>query len=250
MKKTRRKSKNIKMRKKHKNKTLKKMIFFKGGEVTWYSYFLPNFLLPEKNKNPNDPTVKNNEPVVENNEPVVKNNEPVVENNEPAIEKEKDIPSSSVETNEIRNPEVTNNKTKKKFSSGKNNPTNNVRDLYKIEKDESRVEKEFFDNPNITTWCFDDPKHEPVGIVHVTSVVGVNVLRGYTTTVKNLVGLKGSIDENMHQLRNEIYIEIENVMEEYNIDKVCNVGVAFTKDSGNLILSAFGTAMRKKVLEQ
>lgn len=239
MKKTRRKPKHINIRKKNKNKTFKKMILFKGGEVTWYSYFLPNFLLQEKNKNPNDPATENNDPATENNGPATENNSPVTE-------KKVKIPSSI----DTRDPEVTNNKTKKKLSKGKNNPINNVRDLYKIERDKSRVEKEFFDNPNITTWCFDDPNHEPVGIVHVTSVVGVNLLRGYTTTVKNLVGLKGSIDENMHQLRNEIYIEIENVMEEYDIDKVCNVGVAFTKDSGNLILSAFGTAMRKKVLEQ
>jgi hypothetical protein len=53
----------------------------------------------------------------------------------------------------------------------------------------------------------------------------------------------------MHKLRNEIYNEMENVMKVKLIDKICNVGVAFTKDSGSLILSAFGTALRKKVAE-
>jgi len=207
-------NKNTRRNRNYKNKTLKQVIRFKGG--AWYSYFFPNFLFEKKAE---ETTKGNNE----------------TEGNKTA--------ESSPETSpESRKPEVTkeNNKTKQ---------TVNVRDLYKIESDDSRIDKEFFENPNISTWCFNHPDHKPVGMVHVTAVVGVNILRSYSTTVKNVVGFKGTIDENMHQLRNEIYIEMENVMKKKNIDKICNVGVAFTKDSGNLILSAFGTALRKKTLQ-
>jgi uncharacterized protein YbjQ (UPF0145 family) len=213
-----------KKERKYKNKSLKKVILLKGG--AWYSYFYPSFLFP-----------KNNE-------------EKPVENKTTDNKTAESTPSSSIEEEEIRKPDKPNKKTNKKLLKGKNKTLKNVRELYKIESDENRTSKEFFDNPNISTWCFDSPNYKPVGIVHVTSVVGVNILRGYSTTVKNVIGFKGSIDENMHQLRNEIYIEMENVMEKENIDKICNVGVAFTKDAGNLILSAFGTAMRKKTLEQ
>lgn len=226
---------NTRRKRKYKNKSLKPVILLKGG--AWYSYFFPSFLFQKKNEDkPAD--------------------------NKPTDNKTAEsTPSSSIEEEEeIRKPDKPNklnnktnklnNKTNKKLLKGKNKTLKNVRELYKIESDDDRTSKEFFDNPNITTWCFDNPNYKPVGIVHVTSVVGVNILRSYSTTVKNVVGFKGAIDENMHQLRNEIYIEMENVMEKENIDKICNVGVAFTKDSGNLILSAFGTALRKKTLEQ
>jgi len=209
---------NTRRKRKYKNQPLKKIILLKGG--AWYSYFIPSFLFQKKNE------------------------EKPVDN-----KTAESTPSSSIEE-EIKKPDKPNNKTNKKVLKGKNKTLKNVRELYKIESDDARISKEFFDNPNISTWCFDEPNYKPVGMVHVTSVVGVNILRSYSTTVKNVVGFKGSIDENMHQLRNEIYIEMENVMEKENIDKICNVGVAFTKDSGNLILNAFGTAMRKKTLEQ
>lgn len=214
-----------KKERKYKNKSLKKVILLKGG--AWYSYFYPSFLFPKKT-------------------------EDKYADNKPADNKTAEsTPSSSIEEEEeTRKPDKPNNKTNKKLLKGKNKTLKNVRELYKIESDENRTSKEFFDNPDISTWCFDEPNYKPVGIVHVTSVVGVNILRSYSTTVKNVVGFKGAIDENMHQLRNEIYIEMENVMEKENIDKICNVGVAFTKDSGSLILSAFGTALRKKTLEQ
>ena len=48
----------------------------------------------------------------------------------------------------------------------------------------------------------------------------MNVLRTFSTTLRNKLGMKGSIDENMHQLRNEIYLEMEKVMEKKNIGKI------------------------------
>lgn len=205
-------------------KTRKNVIILKGG--AWYSFFLPLFGYksePGKDTKPVD--------------------------NSDTKNKEQNIESSNEKGDNIRNvenPIVKQNIDKKGKGKGKENKNvKTAREIYKIESDDARIEKEFYPNPNITTWCFNEPNYKPVGIVHVTSVVGINILRTYATTIRNVVGVKGTIDENMHQLRNEIYLEMENVMAKKNIQKICNVGVSFTKDSGSLILSAFGTALRK-----
>lgn len=211
-------------------KTRKNIIILKGG--AWYSFFLPLFGYSKAKET--DGTNKVNDPNTDGG----KDTDKVDDLN--TDDKKKDVDPS------IRNAEpvnVVNKKGKGKIKGNK--PVKTARELYKTDIDDARIEKQFYPNKNITTWCFDDPNYEPVGVVHVTSVVGVNILRSYATIARNVVGVKGTIDENMHQLRNEIYIEMEHVMEKKNIDKICGVGVAFTKDSGSLILSAFGTALRK-----
>jgi len=164
---------------------------------------------------------------------------------EPIIETKNPLNDKTENTTDKKDTDKDKKDTDKDKKDKKNIKPVNVRELYKTEKDYDRIDKQFYDNPNITTWCFDDPGYKPVGIVHVTSVVGINVVRTLATTIRNYVGVKGTIDENMHRLRNEIYNEMENVMDVKRIDKICHVGVAFTKDSGSLILSAFGTALRK-----
>ena len=228
-----------------KNKTRKEMIVWKGG--AWYSYFLPLFGYKsgEDVKKPLDQNAK---------KPGDSDAKKSVDPDSNVTDTETDSNVTDKDDSLERKPEPVNNGVKgKKAEKGKKDKAvkgdKNMRELYKVEKDEARIDKEFYDNPNITTWCFDDPEYKPVGMVHVTSVVGINILRTYATTVRNIVGVKGTIDENMHRLRNEIYNEMENVMEAKNIDKICAVGVAFTKDSGSLILSAFGTALRKQVAE-
>lgn len=203
--------KNFKKKNKNKNKkTRKSVLLLKGG--AWYSFFLPLF----GDKSENDKI-------------------------------EKDV---NTEDDKKENDVKTENEKKKDANLKKNIKTvKTAKELYKIDPSDERIEKEFYPNPNIMTWCFNEPNYKPVGIVHVTSVVGVNILRKYATTVRNIVGVKGTIDENMHQLRNELYVEIENVMNKKNIDKICNLGVAFAKDSGSLILSAFGTALRKVTMD-
>lgn len=235
-----------------KNKTRKEMIVWKGG--AWYSFFLPLFGYKSGDtaENPADPNAKNpadpaaKKPV----DPAAK--KPVDPNVkkpvDPAVKKP--IPSDKDTDSNVTDKDTDSNVTSDpepvvKPKKGKK-AAKNVRELYKVKSDPATIDKEFYDNPNITTWCFDDPGYKPVGVVHVTSVVGINILRTYATTVRNIVGVKGTIDENMHRLRNEIYNEMENVMEAKSIDKICGVGVAFTKDSGSLILSAFGTALRKQ----
>jgi uncharacterized protein YbjQ (UPF0145 family) len=203
------------------NRTRKQMMTLKGG--AWYSFFLP--LLGYKDEKKEDETAKKGEKTDSNTTDKTDSNT--------TDKTDSNTTDPSVEAKP------------KKEKKGKK-PAKGVRELYKVKSDPATIEKEFYDNPNITTWCFDDPGYKPVGIVHVTSVVGINILRSYATTVRNIVGVKGTIDENMHRLRNEIYNEMENVMEAKSIDKICAVGVAFTKDSGSLILSAFGTALRKK----
>lgn len=215
----------------HHRKTRKEVLVLKGG--AWYSFFLPLFGYSDKDKD----AVKKGDGEKDN---AAKGD--VAKDNAAKGDTAKSDGAKSDEIQKVEKPETGNKKTDKKKGKVGKNP----RELYKVSDDDARIDKQFFDNPNITTWCFDEPDYKPVGIVHVTSVVGVNVLRSFSTTLRNKVGLKGSIDENMHQLRNEIYLEMEKVMEKKNIGKICNVGVAFTKDSGSLILSAFGTALRKK----
>lgn len=221
--------KYIKNKKENNKKTRKNIIVLKGG--AWYSYFLPLF--------------------------GYKSNTDTVEKKPDGIDKKPDVGVENENENEIRKVEKVNDtenvvkqkldkKGKGKGKIKENKPVKTARELYKTDIDDARIEKQFYPNKNITTWCFDDPNYEPVGVVHVTSVVGINILRSYATVARNVVGVKGTIDENMHQLRNEIYIEMEHIMEKKNIDKICGVGVAFTKDAGSLILSAFGTALRKK----
>ena len=240
--------------KNNKNKTRKEMIVWKGG--AWYSYFLPLFGYKsgEDAKKPVDPDAK---------KPADPDAKKPVDPDANVTDKETDSETDSNVTDKDdsleRKPEPVNNgakvqkEVKYKAEKGKKDKAvkgaTDVRELYKVKPDPASIDKEFYDNPNITTWCFDDPQYKPVGVVHVTSVVGINILRSYATTVRNIVGVKGTIDENMHRLRNEIYNEMENIMEAKNIDKICGVGVAFAKDSGSLILSAFGTALRKQVAE-
>lgn len=208
-----------------KNNRKKKLIIITGG-ANFLDYFTPSYWFPSK---PTDPTQ-------------------VGKLKGEFIEKDKadDLPEAEAvrvaEPIAVANEVQAETKKKKKKKKGKD-----IRELYQIKYDELRADKEFFDNPNIMTWCFNEPDLEPVGIVHVTSLVGINIVRTSLTTLTNIVGSKGTLDENMHRLRNEIYIEIEHVMKRHEIDKVCNVGVAFTKDSGTLILNAFGTALRKKI---
>jgi len=208
-------------------KTRKNVIMLKGG--AWYSFFLPLFGY----KSETDTKAVDSKVI---DKPDVK----------------KDIETSNTKEDNLRNPEKVEKPVIKKNVDKKgkdkvkgNKPVKTAKELYKTDIDDARIEKEFYPNPNITTWCFNEPNYKPVGIVHVTSVVGINILRSYATIARNVVGVKGTIDENMHQLRNEIYTEMENVMDKKNIDKICSVGVAFTKDSGSLILSAFGTALRR-----
>ena len=212
-------------------KTKKQILVFKGG--AWYSFFLPLLGYSDKDK---DNAAKGDVNAAKGED--AKGNAAKGDAAKTDAAKSDEIQNAE----KVEKPETGNKKKDKKKGKVPKNP----RELYKVDPDDERIDKQFFDNPNITTWCFDEPNYKPVGIVHVTSVVGVNVLRSFATTLKNKVGLKGSIDENMHQLRNEIYLEMEKVMEKKNIGKICNVGVAFTKDSGSLILSAFGTALRKK----
>ena len=201
----------------------KKLIIITGG-ANFLDYFTPNYWFPSK---PTDPTQ-------------------VGKLKGEFIEKDKadDLPVAEAEVVRGAEPNAVQADTKKKKKK-KKGP--DIRELYQIKMDELRADKEFFDNPNITTWCFNEPDLEPVGIVHITSLVGINIVRSSLTTLTNIVGSKGTLDENMHRLRNELYIDMENVMKRHEIDKVCNVGVAFTKDSGTLILNAFGTALRKKI---
>lgn len=208
-----------KIKKHNKTRKEREIIVLTGGNI--FSYFLPSTWAPGWFG------PKKDEPVTETKNPLYEKEEEEVKKKEEEVKKEEEEES-------------------KKKSKKKEKP---VRELYKVDIDHAAIDKEFYDNPDITTWCFDNPNYEPVGIVHVTSVVGINILRTYATTVRNIVGVKGTIDENMHKLRNEIYNEMENVMKVKLIDKICNVGVAFTKDSGSLILSAFGTALRKKKMQ-
>lgn len=157
-----------------------------------------------------------------------------------------DKPPVKAEKSSEEKPVVEENASKAEEKTSKSEDKSDKKHKYELKSDKDTINKEFFENPNISVNAFDDPNYEKVGIVHVTSVVGVNVLRSYSTTVVNVIGKKGIIDENMHQLRNEIFLEMENVMREKNIDKIENVNVAFTKDSATLILNAFGTALRKK----
>jgi uncharacterized protein YbjQ (UPF0145 family) len=201
----------------------------RGG--AWYSAFLPFF------GNPGDKpsSIEVEKPVVA--EGKLKQTE---------VEKtQKQSEDKAIKTdNKPINVEEQSTKTDNKPKKVEEKPSKKGK--YELKSDETTMDKEFFDNPNISINAFDDPNYEKVGIVHVTSVVGVNVLRSYSTTVVNVLGKKGVIDENMHQLRNEMFLEMENVMKEKNIDKIENVQVAFTKDSGTLILNGFGTALRKK----
>jgi uncharacterized protein YbjQ (UPF0145 family) len=202
--------------------TRKNVIMLKGG--AWYSFFLPLFGYKSETDTK------------------------LLDKSVDKSDANKDIEPDNTKEDNLRNPEKVIKQNVDKKGKGKvkgNKPIKTAKELYKTDVDDARIEKEFYPNKNITTWCFDDPKYEPVGVVHVTSVVGINILRSYATIARNVVGVKGTIDENMHQLRNEIYTEMENVMEKKNIDKICGVGVAFTKDSGSLILSAFGTALRR-----
>lgn len=201
--------------KKNKHVKKKKLIIITGG-ASFLDYFTPSYWFPTKPTDPNQ-TGKLKGEFIENEKV---GNIPVVE--------AKAVPIEA------------------KPAKKKGKKVKDIREIYEIKFNELRAEKGFFDNPNITTWCFDDPTVEPVGIVHVTSIGGINVVRSTLTTLTNIVGSKGTLDENMHRLRNEMYIEMENVMKHHNIDKVCNVSVAFTKDSGTLLLNGFGTALRKK----
>jgi len=223
-----------KNRKNAKNrKTRKDIIILKGG--AWYSYFLPLFGYTSDKYKKIDDKDENSNINVNKTEP---KKEDTIQNAE-KIDKTGNIAEKIDKSGNIAE------KNDKK-NNKKNNTVKTAKELYNKESDDATIEKEFYPNKDITTWCFNEPNYEPVGIVHVTSVVGINILRSYATTVRNIVGVKGTIDENMHKLRNEIYTEMENVMEKKNIDKICSVGVSFTKDSGSLILSAFGTALRKK----
>ena len=224
MKNTGKKLKKNKHRKTRKHVSIIKIT--RGG--AWYSDFLPFFgnsnTAAEENK-----TKSNDKPPVEKN----KSSEytKIVEE-KPVVDKT----ASKAEDNTIVEEKET----------SKSEDKHDKKRKYELNSDPDTIEKEFFDNPNISINSFDDPNYEKVGIVHVTSVVGVNVIRSYSTTVINVIGKKGIIDETMHQLRNEIFLEMENVMREKKIDKIENVSVAFTKDSATLILNAFGTALRKK----
>ena len=212
---------------KHKKnkKTRKNIIILKGG--AWYSYFLPLFgYKTNETDKVNDPNGKKYIDTSTTNEK---------ENNEREYLLKKNTDNKNTDKKN----------TDKKGKLKENKPVKTARELYETDIDDAKIEKQFYPNKNIMTWCFDNPNYEPVGVVHVTSVVGINILRSYATAARNVVGVKGTIDENMHQLRNEIYIEMEHVMEKKNIDKICGLGVAFTKDAGSLILSAFGTALRK-----
>ena len=227
--------KYIKNKKETNKKTRKNIIVLKGG--AWYSYFLP--LFGYKSNTDTDTVDK---------KPDGMDKKPDGIDKKPDVEKENDIRKVE-KVNDTENVVKQNLDKKGKGKIKGNKPVKTARELYKTDIDDARIEKQFYPNKNITTWCFDDPNYEPVGVVHVTSVVGINILRSYATVARNVVGVKGTIDENMHQLRNEIYIEMEHIMEKKNIDKICGVGVAFTKDAGSLILSAFGTALRKKTEE-
>jgi uncharacterized protein YbjQ (UPF0145 family) len=220
---------NVFLKKKTKNKTKKsKEIFiFEGG--AWYSYFLPSTWFQKKEEEDN---TLNPKPEEEDNKLKLK---PKPETNE-----EDDDTKTVISEEDDETPETTGNKDEKDAN------VKNVRYLYDFKTDDQTIEKEFFDNPDITTHCVNDSNLKPVGTVHLTSVVGINILREYATGVKNIIGLKATIDENMHILRNQMMIEIEKIMKKKKINKVCGIQIAFTKDRGTLLLNAFGTALRYK----
>lgn len=231
MKNTGRKLKKNKQRKTRKHVSIIKIT--RGG--AWYSVFLPFFgrsnTATEENKTKSDDKIEQNKS--SEDKKIVE--EKLVVEEKPVVDEKSEEKASKAEDKTIAE-----NKT------SKSEEKSTKQSKYEVKSDKDTINKEFFENPNISVNAFDDPNYEKVGIVHVTSVVGINVLRSYSTKVINVIGKKGAIDENMHQLRNEIFLEMENVMKEKNIDKIENVNVAFTKDSATLILNAFGTALRKK----
>jgi uncharacterized protein YbjQ (UPF0145 family) len=208
----------------NKTKKAKEIFIFEGG--AWYSYFLPSTWFQKKNDDDNTLNQK-----LEEEEDKLK----------PETNEDNDDTKTVISEEYDETPETTDKKEEEK-----NEKVKSVRYLYDFKTDDQTIEKEFFDNPDITTHCVNDSNLKPVGTVHLTSVVGINILREYVTGVKNLVGLKATIDENMHILRNQIMIEIEKIMKKKKINKVCGIQIAFTKDKGTLLLNAFGTALRYK----
>jgi len=221
--------------KKNKTKKAKEIFIFEGG--AWYSYFIPSNWF--RKKDDNDILLKPNTETNEKEEDKLK------------PELDEDDTKTVISEEDDEKPETTNQE--EKIMDEKNAKVKSARYLYDFKTDDQTIEKEFFDNPDITTHCVNDSNLKPVGTVHLTSVVGINILREYATGVKNIVGLKATIDENMHILRNQIMIEIEKIMKKKKIDKVCGIQIAFTKDKGTLLLNAFGTALRytkKYIAEQ
>jgi uncharacterized protein YbjQ (UPF0145 family) len=208
-----------KNRKKIKNKHIKTKklygkIRYTGGEG-WISYFLP-FLGKKEDKKEED-------------------------------KKEEVNPDVDMVKNPV-SPE------KKEPESAESKPINNVihktDELYKMEIDEQRIEKEYFDDPNISGWCGLDTDYVPVGIIHLSAFVGVDLIRSYATTVQNLVGVQGNLSEKFHRLRNEAFLELKNVMKVKKLDEVCNVITNFWKDSGTIMLNLQATGLRQKKINQ
>jgi len=213
--------------KNNKTKKAKEIFIFEGG--AWYSYFIPSNWFQKKEEEGDKLKLETNKEEEDKLKPKPETNE----DTKTVISEEDD-----------EKPETTDKE--EKIMDEKNTKVKSARYLYDFKTDDQTIEKEFFDNPDITTQCVNDSNLKPVGTVHLTSVVGINILREYATGVKNIVGLKATIDENMHILRNQIMIEIEKIMKKKKISKVCGIQIAFTKDRGTLLLNAFGTAFRYK----
>jgi len=179
-----------------------------GG--AWYSYFLPFIGKKEEAKNPEANVTKN------------------------PILSEKKEPEPEVE--EIL----------EEVKPKKNAVIKKVDELYKVEIDEQKIEKEYIEDADISSWCGFDSEYEPVGNVHLSAFVGVDLIRSYATTVKNLVGVQGNLSEKFHRLRNEAFIELKNVMKVKKLDKVCNLNTNFWKDSGTIMLNLHAIGLRKK----
>jgi type IV secretory pathway VirB10-like protein len=247
MKNTGKKWKKNKQRKTRKRLPIIKIV--RGG--AWYSYFLPFFGKPDTKPGDNPPTEIKKPVIAEENPKQTKIEENPKQPEPKTSEKEENPKQPEPKTSEKKEEaeekpsktEEKSSKTKEKPSKTEDKPTKKSK--YELKSDQTMIDKEFYENPDIMNSFNTDPNYDKVGIVHVTAVVGINVIRSYSTTVVNVLGKKGIIDENMHQLRNEMFLEMENVMKEKNIDRIENVQVAFTKDSGTLILNGFGTALRK-----
>jgi uncharacterized protein YbjQ (UPF0145 family) len=150
------------------------------------------------------------------------------------------------EVNVTKNPMLSEEEELEEVKSNKNEVIKKVDELYKVEIDKQRIEKEYIEDADISSWCGFDSEYEPVGNVHLSTFVGVDLIRSYATTVKNLVGVQGNLSEKFHRLRNEAFIELKNIMKVKKLDKVCNLNTNFWKDAGTIMLNLHATGLRKK----
>lgn len=96
----------------------------------------------------------------------------------------------------------------------------------------------------ISTLPNDDMDYEEVGVVHVTKVAGIDVVKGIITQIANFVGSSGAEGAVFNDARNKVLVALMETIKD-KPQKICGLRIDMEFRPDAVLVTGYGTLLQK-----